>query len=76
MNEKKVKNITLDVETLKYLVDKLFARYGRYYGLGLAIRDIVEENKRLVEENKRLIGELEKLKNELKACVELHGFRV
>jgi len=79
--EKKVKNITLDVETLKYLVNRLMAKYGRYYGLGLVIRDVVEENKRLNEENKKLRQEndelkkqIEKLREEYKACVELHEF--
>jgi len=72
--EKKVKNITLDVETLKYLVNRLMVKYGRYYGLGLVIRDIVQENKELSEENKKLKQELEKLREEYKACVELHEF--
>ena len=72
--QKKVKNITLDVETLKYLVNRLMVKYGRYYGLGLVIRDIVQENKELSEENKKLKQELEKLREEYKACVELHEF--
>jgi regulator of replication initiation timing len=56
------KNISLDEETLKYLLSRMVEK-GKLHGLGDVIREIVEENKTLREQ-------VEKLKAELKACAE------